>query len=366
MLRRAFLKGAGAAALGLLTGCRAAEAPAEETLADAARPRGLRYGASVAYEVYDDPAYAELYRRQVGILTTDWALKFDAIRPDRATWWFDGGDDMLAFARGIGAPLRGHALVWNENAPGWLWALVEAGELAEVRRVFDEHVERVVDRYRGRLHSWDVVNEPFWPGHGLPGGWRDGPWYRAYGEGYVRRAFELARRHDPEVRLVLNEAHTERMDDVGEAVRRGLVGLVRELLDAGVDLYAVGLQGHLYAYFEETTAYDYPRFAAFVHELGELGVRVFITELDVSDEWLIRQGKGAAERDAWVAEQYRSFLGEVLQVPAVEVVITWQLADKYSWLRAWAPVRPLPFDDALRPKPAFHALREALATAPAR
>jgi len=277
-------QGRGAAAFGLLAGCRAAETPAEETLAAAARSRGLHY---------DDLAYAELYRRQVGILTTDWALKFDAIRPDRDTWWFDGGDDMLSFACEIGAPLRGHTLIWNESAPDWLWALVEAGELAEVRRVFDEHVERVVDRYRGRLHSWDVVNEPFWPGHGLPGGWRDGPWYRAYGEDYVRRAFELARRHDPEVRLVLNEVHTERMDDVGEVVRRGLVGLVRGLLDAGVDLYAVGLQGHFYAYFEETAAYDYPRFAAFVHELGELGVRVFITELDVSDEWLIRQGKEA-------------------------------------------------------------------------
>jgi len=358
--RRFLLQSAALAAV--LAGCCGAARLCEGSLAARARARGRIFGASVAEEVFDDPAYAALYRRHGGILTTDWALKFDVIRPERDAWHFESADRLLAFAGELGVPLRGHTLIWNENAPGWLWELVDRGELAAVRGVFEEHIERVVHRYRGRLHSWDVVNEPFWPGHNLPGGFRDGPWYRAFGEDYVRRAFELARRYDPGVKLVLNEAHAERMDAVGAAVRAGLLALVEKLLDAGAALHAVGLQGHLYAYVEEGALdYDYPRFAAFVHQLAELGVKIYITELDVSDEWLIRAGASLAERDAWVARQYRAFLGEVLQVEAVEMVITWQLSDRHSWLRAWAPVRPLPFDDALRPKPACRALAEALA-----
>ena len=63
---------------------------------------------------------------------------------------------------------------------------------AEREKFFDSYIEEVVGRYAGKLHSWDIVNEPFWPGHKAPGGYRLGPWYDTFGTGYVRRAFERA------------------------------------------------------------------------------------------------------------------------------------------------------------------------------
>jgi endo-1,4-beta-xylanase len=50
-------------------------------------------------------------------------------------------------------------------------------------------------------------------------------------------------------------------------------------------------------------------------------------------------------------------------------VMTFGLSDRYTWLQEdyprddGAPRRPLPYDDALRPKPAYEALSRGLANA---
>ena len=77
------------------------------------------------------------------------------------------------------------------------------------------------------------------------GGYRSGPWFEALGPSYVKRAFLKAASADPAARLVLNEAHCERNDEVGQKIRAEMLRLVDELLEAGVTLDAVGLQGHL-------------------------------------------------------------------------------------------------------------------------
>ncbi len=337
-----------------------------EGLASFARSAGILYGASIAHEAFEDPPLLDLYRSQVGVLTTDVAFKFDWLRPegpDEWEWYFV--DEIMAFAADVAVPVRPHVLVWNENLPEWVRDL----SVAERTRVFDEHIETVMTRsYGAEIHSWDVVNEPFWPGHGEVGGWRTGPWYEAMGPGYVERAFRRAAAADPRARLVLNEAHTERSDELGRTIRGALLDLTRSLSDAGVPLHAVGLQSHLFADPSvPTEVYDFESFAGFVRNVADLGVDIYITELDVDDELLVRDGIGEKNRDRWVADRYRRFLEAVLPIPAVKVVVTWQLSDRTSWLREFEPaVRPLPFDDRGRPKAACEALAGAFREAPDR
>ena len=137
--------------------------------------------------------------------------------------------------------MRGHCLIWNEWVPAWIKQM----STAERRAYFDAYIDEVVARYAGKLQSWDVVNEPFWPGHHAPGGFRMGPWYDAFGTDYIRRAFERAAAADRTTKLVLNEAQTERDDELGLTIRRGLLKLVGDLKHAGIKLDVVGLQGHL-------------------------------------------------------------------------------------------------------------------------
>jgi endo-1,4-beta-xylanase len=332
-------------------------APLPGDLGAAAAASGLLFGASIGQEALDDPAYAELYRRQTRILTTDVALKFDWLRPAPDRFAFTDADAVVGFATVNGKPLRGHTLIWNDRAPDWLKRL--SGR--EVERVFDAHIDRVVERYAGRLYGWDVVNEPFWPIDGKPGGWRDGPWYAAMGPSYVERAFRRVRAIDKTARLALNEAQCDNDHEWGRSIRPLLKALVDRLLDAGAPLDAVGLQSHLKPQWPS----DYPAFAGYVADFAQRGLDVSITEFDVDDSAL---PDDVGQRDRAVAAVGARFLDAVLAVPQVDMVVAWQLSDRYSWYREILPraPRPLPFDRDLRLKPLGAAMAAAFATAPRR
>lgn len=304
-----------------------------------------------------DAAYRELYTTHARIVTTDVALKIGTIAGQPGPKRFDSADRLLKFCAKNKIPMRGHCLIWNEWVPQWIRNM----STSERQVFFDSYIEEVVGRYAGQLQSWDIVNEPFWPGHKAPGGYRLGPWYDAFGTGYVRRAFERAAMADKKTKFVLNEAQTERDDEVGLAVRAGLLRLVDELKEAGVPLHAVGLQGHL----QPRYPHDPSRFSDFVHALAERKVEIYITEFDVRDDTF---PDDIPTRDAKIAETAEKFLNNVLRVPAVKAVIAWELADNYSFYTDAAkkkdPLaqrlpRPLPFDSAMQKKPLWYAMARA-------
>lgn len=325
------------------------------SIGDIAAKGGRIFGTSIAQDTLDDPSQAALYRRHARIYTADWAMKMGELRPDAETFDPSLAEALMAFAAETGTPMRGHTLAWNEVRPDYLMRMTRK----EMRRFLDRHISETAAHFAGRLQSWDVVNEPFWPGHGLAGGWRDGPFLAAFGEGYVERCFKRAAEADPGTKLVLNEAHTEQWTETGAGIRQGLLGLIDRLLDAGVRLDAIGLQGHM----QPQWAYDDAGFADFCEAIAARGLKVYITELDVNDEAF---PDGLATRDRAVATRYRDFLGAVLKVPAVEMVVTWQLTDRASWYKDTVQPgtrrrpRPLPFDEDLKPKAALDALVAAL------
>jgi endo-1,4-beta-xylanase len=350
-----------AAGLAAANGRSAAAAPTP-SLAAIAASNGFLFGAAAATEVMEkDAAYRDLYATQTKLITTDIALKMSRVAPQPGPKHFETADRLLAFCDQHKIAMRGHCLIWNEWNPEW----VKNMSAGERRLFFDSYIEEVVARYQGKLQSWDIVNEPFWPGHRAPGGFRLGPWYDAFGPDYVRRAFERAATVDRTTKFVLNEAQTERDDELGLAVRRGLLKLVADLKHAGAKLDVVGLQGHLQPQYP----HDPARFDEFLHALADLGVDIYITEFDVRDDSF---PDDAEARDAAVASTAQQFLEMTLRHPAVKALITWELADNYSFYRgiyrAKNPTaarlpRPLPYDDKLQPKPLWGAIAQALQSA---
>ena len=180
------LTAAGLAVRGSRTAIAAPAPPA--SLGNIAAKNGYLFGAAAAEVIDKDPAYRDLYIKQAKIITTDVALKMGRVAPQPGPKHFETADRLLAFCGQNKIAMRGHCLIWNEWVPDWIKRM----STDERRAFFDAYIDEVVAHYAGRLQSWDVVNEPFWPGHRAPGGFRLGPWYDAFGTDYIRRAFVRA------------------------------------------------------------------------------------------------------------------------------------------------------------------------------
>ena len=306
-----------------------------------------------------DAAYRSLVLREAAAVTPERALKWGTLRPSSDRFDFALADALLAGCEDAGLRMRGHNLVWHLSLPDWVSASSDLGEALLT------HIRVVCGRYRGRLHAWDVVNEPIRVEDGMPGGLRDTIFLRRMGPGYIETALRAAAAADPAATLVINEMDVELEGDYFEQRRRALLELLRRVRASGAPLHAVGIQSHL-KWGEGR--FDPDRFASFLRGVASLGLAIHLTELDSADS---RLSPAAAARDAAVADLTRRYLDIALAEPAVRVLSVWELTDRFSWLSdsPWTKrsdgqrSRGCLYDDALQPKPAREAVAGVVARA---
>ncbi|WP_083269130.1 endo-1,4-beta-xylanase [Bosea vaviloviae] len=332
--RDALLAGAGLVAAGL-TASRAA-----------AQRAPIPFGSAAQIETFrEDPLYREALKRYCDVIVPMNDLKWEALRHDRSKFDFSGADELIAFAERNGQAVRGHALLWGEALPPWAKAMTSR---TEAERELIRHIEVVVDRYKGRIATWDVVNEVirFDP---RPEPMRDTIWQRLLGPEHVEIAFRTAARVDPKARLVLNDFAFEEPSPLIAARRQTALDLVRKLQDKNIPIHGVGMQAHLYA----ENPIDTHGVQLFVEALGKLAVDVEITELDVID-WKLPAD--IATRDRAAASLVSTYLNAVTTARPPKAIVTWGLCDRYSWIhetfprRDTAKARPLPLDADYKPK----------------
>lgn len=331
------------------------------SLRSTARQHGLIAGAAVVPgTLHSDPALGNLVADQCGILVPEGALKWRALRPSATTYDFHEADALFAFAAAHNQLVRGHTLAWHNSVPDWMHALPPG---TDVRRLFVEHIQTVMGRYRGKVHSWDVVNEAILPADRQPGSLRNSYWYQAVGPDYIDLAFRTARAADPHAKLTYNDYGVE-MDSPEDTVRRAaILELLRGMQQRGVPLDAVGIQSHLKAASPFTVGAGLRNYIA---AIGAMGLDVYLTELDVNEDDIA--SNDMATRDRLVAQTYRDFLAVALAQPSVKLLLTWGVSDRRTWLNDGPthhrkqpnrPQRSLPFDAQYRPTPAFFALRDS-------
>ena len=210
-------------------------------------------------------------------------------------------------------------------------------------------IATVVSYYRGKLTSWDVVNEavPEFPKR--PTERRDSLWQSLLGDSYMRMAFRTAADADPDVQLTINDYDIESVGPRFAARRAALRSIVSDLLDTGTPLHAVGLQAHLHGELE----IDTDALAKSVAEFRSWGLDVIVTELDVDD---MKLPGPEAERDAIVARKANEVLTAITSEAPLRSILTWGISDRYSWINQMfprpdhLPNRPLPLDGDFKPK----------------
>jgi endo-1,4-beta-xylanase len=313
------------------------------------------FGACVrADRLIADPTYKAALAGYCKQVVPEGALKWDVLRPARAEYKFEDADTIVTFARERGLAVRGHTLCWYEALPAWTR---EISNTAEAERELVTHIEKVVSRYKGIIHSWDVVNEPVAEKGKAATDHRPSIWHRYLGENYIRIAFEAARRADPNVELVINDYGIEAATAEDKNKRAAFIGMIKRLKDQGVPIQAVGLQAHL----RGEIAVDQAGVSKFVEDVMAMGLKLLITELDVTDDKL---PAAITERDAIAAKRVRELLSAVFAVTRPGAVLTWGLTDRYTWVPMWfkrkdgLPNRPLPLDAEFKPKPMLSVIDE--------
>lgn len=318
----------------------------------------------------DDPAAAQLIAGQFNAYTAENDMKWERIEPTEGTFDFKVADAFVALGEKNDAFMVGHTLLWHSQTPDWVFE-DSNGDPASREMVLarlKHHIDTVVGRYQGRIHSWDVVNEAF----NDDGTWRDSPWLRTIGPDYIARAFEFAHAADPEAELYYNDYN------LFKAEKRGaVVALVKSLRTDGLRIDGVGIQGHYgigYPPIEELEAS--------IIAFGDLGMKVMITELDISVlSFPSSAQQGAdisldlelqaelnpyvdglpADVSAALADAYRGLFELFLEhAEIIDRVTLWNLTDASTWRNNW-PMRgrtdhPVLFDRQNQPKDAYRAL----------
>ncbi len=336
----------------------------EGSLHEIALSKGLFYGSSTkSPALKKDLDFSRQVVHECGVIVPEGCLKWKALRPSANAFDFSRADFTYEFANKNNLLMRGHTLVWHKNLPNWVHETVDANN---AEQIYHQHITAVAKRFSGKIHSWDVVNEAVTFRNGSSNYLRDSIWLDKLGPSYIETAFHLTRESDSNALLVYND---NGMDHAGyryDKKREAVLNLLSDLKAKGAPIDALGIQGHLC--FRDLE-FDFSKLSQFLSDVSSLGIKILITELDVTDSKLF---PNPDNRDKTVAAIYEDYLSCVLDEAAVIGLTTWGLSDRYTWLsekrprKDGLPVRPLPLDSELRPKLARNAIARALKNAPSR
>lgn len=207
-------------------------------------------------------------------ITPENLMKPEYMQPTEGNFHFDEADTMVQFAEDNNLKLVGHTLVWHQQSGNWLGQNVSREEAIEQLR---SHITNIVGRYKGKVMSWDVVNEAIADGVSLPsdGDWtkclRQTQWLKSIGPDYIAMAFQFAHEADPDAKLYYNDYNLNENRKAAIAY-----AMVKDLKAQGVPISGIGMQGHY------STDVSVGSVENSLKMFSELGVEVSITELDVT------------------------------------------------------------------------------------
>ncbi|GAA2860788.1 beta-xylanase [Actinoplanes cyaneus] len=301
-------------------------AEAASTLGASAAQSGRYFGAAIAAGRLGDATYTGILNREFNSVTPENEMKWDATEPSQGRFTYTNGDRILNQGISMGAKVRGHALLWYQQEPGWAQSMSGTA----LRNAMMNHVTQVATHYKGKIYAWDVVNEAF--ADGGSGARRDSNLQRT-GNDWIEAAFRAARAADPAAKLCYNDYNTDGVN----AKSTGIYNMVRDFKSRGVPIDCVGFQSHLGTGIPGDYQANLQRFA-------DLGVDVQITELDVA------QGGNQANI-------YASVTRACLAVSRCTGITVWGIRDSDSWRTG---ENPLLFDNSGNKKAAYTSVLNAL------
>ncbi len=311
----------------------------------------------------------KLITSQFNALTAENDMKWMYIHPKEDTFNFEQADKLVELAKANDMFVVGHTLVWHSQLAPWVFKTDKGDTInnAELTSRLKKHISTIVEKYKGKIDAWDVVNEAL----AEDGSYRKSPFYTIGGESFIENAFRFAHTADPEAELYYNDYNL-----INAEKRDGAIRIINNLKSKNIKIDGVGIQAHWS--LEEPTIEE---IETAIKMYSETGVKVMFTELDISvlpSPWNSPTADVSVSFEnnptmnpypnglpdsvqTQLAKRYAAIF-ELFNKHADKIgrVTFWGLHDGLSWKNNF-PIRgrtdyTLLFDRAMEPKKAFNAV----------
>ncbi len=294
--------------------------------------------------------HIEILKNEFNNLTSEYEMKMNIMYPSEGNYDFSAGDAIVGFAQANDMNVHGHALIWHNATPSWVENF--SGTDAEFEAMVEDYITTTLNHYKGKVRSWDVVNEAFEDGTGHP--LRNSVFRQKMGDDYIKKCFQFARNADPDVILFYNDYNMAS----SPTKRQAMFNLVDELGDL---IDGVGAQMHI--------SYNGPS-AANIQAVADgtvsRNLKLHFAELDIranpeEDTSLtsLSSDRANAQKDKFkeVVQIYNA-----IPLDNKFALTVWGVRDNESWLLDFwgVPEWPLMFDEDYNKKPAYAGFLEGL------
>ena len=328
---------------------------------------GVLVGAQVMRsQLRSDPSLASFIAQNFDVLTPGIELKWERIHPSLNTYFFEDGDWMVNFAHSHGMKVHGHNLCWNDFNPAWMAKTITKDN---AERILTDHITKVVRHYRGRVASWDVVNEPVRTQQGRPDGLSTGLWTNVLGPRYIDIAFTAARAADPDAKLIMNLDAIEQDTGRQPENRQHALALIKSMKDRKIPIDGIGSESHLdgNANVKSQGALDFYR------AIKSLGLTVSLSELDINDTSEAGDAPSRKMRNGNIYSTFISWIANGVQLTRISF---WTITDARNGYDGGAKTNvhlqrkdggahyPGLLDIGDAPNPAWNSVRQTIAALP--
>jgi len=299
--------------------------------------------------------------RHYNVLTAENNMKPSYISSGKGNYNFTASDSMVNAAIASGFKVVGHTLLWHSQNASWM-----TGSNVDLDAM-KNYITDVVDHFKGKIYSWDVLNEAFPDGVSAGADWKtsmrqENPWFKAIGSDFVYEGFLAAREADPGAILYYNDYN---LDNAGKAAMvRNMVRDVNQQFateypeETRLLIEGIGMQSH------HNTGVQASSIRGSLNMFKELeGVKISISELDVLSQSWSQYSSSAAPTDAGKSAA-ATLYGEYFKVfidfsDIIERVTFWGVYDEQSWRKKGLPLL-FQGSTASKAKPAYYKVIEAL------
>ena len=218
-------------------------------------PGGIFSGRSAPEDI---AKWKEIFTSHFNAGVPEADFKWDVMERQKGQVNYTVVDSMLAWADQEGITLRGHCIFWGVPEPRA--AVVEGDERRRFQGTAAERGRTIGARYRDRFAEYDLNNEMMHADY----------YEQRFGIDFIRQMALWVKEGDPNAKLFVNDYDITTGNRLDDYVKH-----IRKLLDAGVPISGIGVQGHLHG-----DSFDPAALQKSLDELAQFNLPIRITEFN--------------------------------------------------------------------------------------